>query len=195
MPNVDQSMGFGRQGKKLKLHLGCGTKFIPGFVHIDALQYDHVDYCQQVGELGNFADASVSLIYACHVLEHFSRWHYMNVLTEWFRVLEPGGVLRLSVPDFAACAKLYYEEGLKAGLTGLVGLVVGGQRDQYDFHGMIFDEQLLTASLLEVGFKSVDRWNWRQVEHGAVDDYSQAYLPHMDKEHGLLMSLNLEATA
>jgi ubiquinone/menaquinone biosynthesis C-methylase UbiE len=195
MPNIDQAMGFGRQAKGLKLHLGCGRKFIPGFVHIDALHYDHVDYCQQVGELGNFATSSVSLIYACHVLEHFSRWHYMNVLAEWFRVLEPGGVLRLSVPDFAACAKLYYEEGLQAGLTGLVGLVVGGQRDQYDFHGMIFDEPLLTTSLHQVGFKAVQRWDWRQVEHGIIDDYSQAYLPHMDKEHGVLMSLNLEASA
>jgi predicted SAM-dependent methyltransferase len=191
----DQSTGFGEPGNELKLHLGCGKKFIPGFVHIDALQYNHVDHCQQVGELGNFANGSVSLIYACHVLEHFSRWQYLKVLCEWHRVLKPGGVLRLSVPDFAACAKLYYEEGLQSGLTGLVGLVVGGQRDQYDYHGMIFDEQLLTQSLHEVGFTSVQSWDWRQVEHGSIDDYSQAYLPHMDKEQGLLMSLNLEATA
>jgi predicted SAM-dependent methyltransferase len=195
MPNIDQSMGLGRPETRLKLHLGCGKKFIPGFVHIDALQYDHVDYCQRVDELGNFATARASLIYACHVLEHFSRWQYLKVLCEWHRVLKPGGVLRLSVPDFAACAKLYYEEGLQSGLTGLVGLVVGGQRDQYDYHGMIFDEQLLTQSLHEVGFTSVQRWDWRQVEHGSIDDYSQAYLPHMDKEQGLLMSLNLEATA
>jgi hypothetical protein len=60
---------------------------------------------------------------------------------------------------------------------------------------MIFDEELLSRSLLEVGFKRVRRWDWRQVEHGAIDDYSQAYLPHLDKDHGLLMSLNLEATA
>ena len=195
MANIDGSQGLGTAGEELKLHLGCGQKFIPGFIHIDAIQYDHVDHCQQVGELDNFADASASLIYACHVLEHFSRWEYKKVLKEWHRVLEPGGLLRLSVPDFAACAKLYYEEGLQTGLTGLVGLVVGGQRDQYDFHGMIFDEELLAKSLLEVGFKRVRRWDWRQVEHGSVDDYSQAYLPHLDKDHGLLMSLNLEATA
>ena len=182
-------------GEKLKLHLGCGRKYIPGFVHVDALQYHHVDYCQQVDELDNFPNASASLIYACHVLEHFSRWEYKNVLKEWLRVLEPGGLLRLSVPNFAACAKLYYEEGLQSGLTGLVGLVIGGQRDKYDFHRMIFDEQLLSNSLLEVGFTSVSRWDWHRVEHSHVDDYSQAYLPHMDKEHGLLMSLNLEATA
>jgi predicted SAM-dependent methyltransferase len=195
MPNIDQPMGLGMPGEKLKLHLGCGRKYIPGFVHVDALQYHHVDYCQQVDELDNFPNASASLIYACHVLEHFSRWEYKNVLKEWLRVLEPGGLLRLSVPNFAACAKLYYEEGLQSGLTGLVGLVIGGQRDKYDFHRMIFDEQLLSNSLLEVGFTSVSRWDWHRVEHSHVDDYSQAYLPHMDKEHGLLMSLNLEATA
>jgi predicted SAM-dependent methyltransferase len=72
MPNNDQSMGHGMQETPLKLHLGCGKKFIPGFVHIDVLKYDHVDYCQRVDELGNFATGSASLIYACHVLEHFS---------------------------------------------------------------------------------------------------------------------------
>lgn len=195
MGYIDGSRRFRTPMKELKLHLGCGKKFIPGFIHIDAIKYDHVDHCQQVGELDNFADASISLIYACHVLEHFSRWEYKKVLKEWNRVLKPGGLLRLSVPNFSACAKIYYEEGLQAGLTGLVGLLIGGQRDQYDFHGMIFDEELLSNSLLEVGFKNVQLWDWRQVEHRDIDDYSQAYLPHLDKDHGQLMSLNLEASA
>ena len=180
---------------ELKLHLGCGSKYIPGFIHIDANPYPHVDHCQGIASLSNFNDATVSLIYACHVLEHFSRWEYINVLKEWHRVLMPGGVLRLAVPDFAACAKIYYEQGLQSGLTGLVGLVVGGQRDKYDFHGMIFDETLLSSSLLEAGFKSVRPWDWHAVDHGQIDDYSQAYLPHLDKQNGLLMSLNLEAVA
>ena len=195
MLNIDPSLRLSRPRKNLKLHLGCGKKFIPGFIHIDALRYDHIDYCQQVSKLDNFSSSSVSLIYACHVLEHFSRWKYKEVLKEWHRVLEPGGVLRLSVPNFAACAKLYYEKGLQAGLTGLVGLVVGGQRDEYDYHGMIFDESLLSNSLIEAGFTDVRHWDWKEVEHGHIDDYSQAYLPHMDKEHGVLMSLNLEAIA
>ena len=45
----------------------------------------------------------------------------------------------------------------------------------------------------EVGFQEVRRWDWRTTEHTQVDDYSQAHLPHLDKEHGTLMSLNLEA--
>ena len=75
------------------------------------------------------------------------------------------------------------------------GLVSGGQRDAYDFHGMIFDEPDLTRALKEAGFAAVRRWDWRQTEHAGLDDYSQAYLPHMDKEHGTLVSLNLEGLA
>lgn len=174
----------------MKLHLGCGRRFIPGFVHIDLLQADHVDIVCDIARLP-FRDGAADLIYASHVLEHFSRNEYRAVLGEWFRVLSPNGLLRLSVPDFAACAALYYEGGLD-GLSGLIGLLVGGQRDANDFHKMVFDEQSLRCDLLEAGFRTARKWDWRTAEHSMVDDYSQAYIPHMAKETGRLMSLNLE---
>jgi hypothetical protein len=83
--------------------------------------------------------------------------------------------------------------GLKGGLSGLIGLVSSGQRDDTDFHHMIFDAPLLSVLLLQVGFSEVRRWDWRNTKHSEVDDYSQAHLPHMDKENGRLTSLNLEA--
>ncbi len=58
---------------------------------------------------------------------------------------------------------------------------------------MIFDAPLLSGLLLQAGFSDVHRWDWQNTEHADVDDYSQAHLPHMDKESGRLMSLNLEA--
>ena len=90
-----------------KLHLGCGAKRIPGWFHVDALDFPHVDHRGPVEDLGFIADGTVELIYASHVLEHFGRRTYMDVLREWRRVLRPGGVLRLAVPDFAAAARLY----------------------------------------------------------------------------------------
>ena len=177
----------------VKLHLGCGPRFIPGFVHVDVQPYPHIDLVSDVARLDRIADASVDLIYASHVLEHFGRWEFRAVLTEWRRVLKPGGVLRLAVPDFAACAKLYYENGLADGLNGLMGLICGGQRDAHDFHRMVFDEAFLTHELVGLGFRQVRRWDWRQTEHADIDDYSQSYLPHLDKSRGSLMSLNLEA--
>lgn len=176
-----------------KIHIGCGPKYIEGFLHIDMMPLPHVDVTGAAEDLHYLPDACVHLIYAAHILEHYNRKDFLEVLYEWHRVLLPGGVLRLAVPDFAACAKLYYEEGLRDGLSGLIGLIVGGQRNEYDYHKMVFDEPFLSGQLKEIGFKEVRKWDWRTTEHSHIDDYSQAHLPHMDKENGLLMSLNLEA--
>ena len=177
--------------RDMKLHLGCGPRYIPGFVHVDAQPAPHVDIVGPIERLP-MGDASVCLIYASHVLEHFGRYAYKAVLQEWFRVLKPGGILRLSVPDFAACAAIYYENGLADGLSGLVGLIIGGQRNVHDFHKMVFDEDFLRRNLLDAGFREVRRWDWRTTEHAGVDDYSQAHIPHLDRENGKLMSLNIE---
>lgn len=178
----------------LKLHLGCGPRVIPGFIHVDAQAAPHVDVVGPVDRLEGFETDSADLIYASHVLEHFGRHEVQAVLNEWFRVLRPGGQLRLAVPDFAAVVQRYESEGLKDGTSGLVGLICGGQRNAYDFHKIIFDEPFLTALLRRAGFSSVSRWDWRVTEHADVDDYSQSYLPHLDKVSGTLMSLNLQAT-
>jgi predicted SAM-dependent methyltransferase len=109
-----------------KLHLGCGQKHIPGWFHVDALELDHVDHVGPVEELGFIPDNSVELIYACHVLEHFGRKTHYAPLAEWHRVLKPGGILRLSVPDFAAAARLYLSGTLERGIEDVRGLVCGG---------------------------------------------------------------------
>src|SRR5579884_2381697 len=174
----------------MKLHLGCGKKHIPGFIHVDVEDFPHIDFRMPVNHLSFAKDASVELIYASHVLEHFGRHELDQVLHEWFRVLRKGGVLRVAVPDFEAVAMRY---GSTHELSELIGLVSGGQRNEYDFHKMVFDERLLRSRLLQTGFSSVARYDWRNTEHAWLDDYSQAYFPHLDKEHGQLMSLNMEA--
>lgn len=176
-----------------KVHLGCGSKYIPGFLHIDGNPHPHIDVQGSVSELPFLADDSVELIYAAHLLEHFGRKEVDGVLAEWYRVLAPGGVLRLAVPDYEACARLYVAGKLDGGLPEILGLMMGGQRDHYDFHKMAFDFDSLDARLKKIGFRETRRWNWRETEHADLDDYSQAYLPHMDKDTGTLVSLNLEA--
>ena len=177
----------------MKLHLGCGKKYIKGFKHVDLQNFDHIDYKTSVDNLNFAEDNSIELIYSAHVLEHFGRNEYKNVLQEWFRVLEPNGVLRLSVPNFEAIVQYYTKKN--DNLDILLGLLVGGQKvGQYDYHKMIFDKNLLTNVLQEIGFVNVRKYDWENTSHYYVDDFSQAYLPHMDKTNGMLMSLNIEAT-
>jgi len=66
-----------------------------------------------------------------------------------------------------------------------------GERTIY--HRTVYDFESLRSVLESVGFKNVRRYDWRQTIHKDYDDYSQAYIPHMDKENGLLISLNVEA--
>ena len=176
----------------MKLHLGCGKKYLKGFKHVDLLDYSHIDYKVSVDNLSFAKDNSVELIYASHVLEHFGRDEYEKVLDEWYRVLKIDGILRIAVPDFKSIVNYYNKT---ADMESLLGLVVGGQKfGEYDYHKMIFDEGFLKNKLKDVGFKSISKYEWRNVSHANVDDFSQAYLPHMDKKNGMLMSLNMEAT-
>ncbi len=52
---------------------------------------------------------------------------------------------------------------------------------------------MLENFLLESGFSEVNNYDWRDFLPKDYDDYSRAYLPHLDFEHGHLMSLNLVA--
>lgn len=54
-----------------------------------------------------FATNSISAIYGSHVLEHLYRSDAIRLLAESKRVLKPGGVLRLVVPDVQAMARNY----------------------------------------------------------------------------------------
>jgi predicted SAM-dependent methyltransferase len=174
----------------VRVYLGCGERRIADFIHVDPTPYPHIDHVTPIDRLTMFADESVDLIYASHVLEQFGRYDIFDVVSEWFRVLKTGGVLRLAGPDFSKAARYYAEH---SDIRDVIGLVVGGQADREDFHKALFDEVNLGELLLDVGFASVDRYDWRKTEHAAVDDLSQAYLPHLDKQTGTLVSLNVEA--
>ncbi len=175
----------------IKLHLGCGKRIIPGYVNADIQGFPGVNLICDLRNLP-LRDGSVDLIYACAVIEHFGRREWKDVLAHWGAKLKRGGVLRLSTADFRAVVEQYAEQG---NIGELLGCVVGGQKDDYDWHGMIFDFELMKQGLEEVGFRNVRRYDCWQREPAilGVDDFSQAYLPHMDREHGRLMTLNVEA--
>lgn len=176
--------------KKIKLHLGGGKKYLPGFVHIDTRKFSHIDYIASADKLDMFEDNSVDLIYACHLLEHFKRSQTEKVLKEWHRVLKPGSILRLAVPDFKQLVKVYLKH---EDLSLVLGPLHGGQNYPENTHYISFDFDSLKKILTKIGFKDIRRYDWRKTIHKDYDDFSQAYIPHLDKEKGILISLNIEA--
>jgi predicted SAM-dependent methyltransferase len=178
----------------MKLHLGCDKRYIPGFVHIDLADYPHIDHRHDVRTLPMIASGTAEVVYACHILEYFDRVEVLDVLAEWKRVLKPDGVLRLAVPDFEALIAVY---GELRDLNRIIGPLYGRWpvpgAGTTIYHRTVYDFASLQAVLETAGFTGVRRYDWRDTEHRDVDDYSQAYVPHMDKAHGRLISLNVEA--
>jgi ubiquinone/menaquinone biosynthesis C-methylase UbiE len=173
----------------VKLHLGCGLKKIEGYVNVDIRPEVNPDVIDNIHELSNISNNSVDEIYACHVLEHFGRHEYIGVLQRWYEVLKEGGVLKISVPDFEKVNEYYNET---KDLTKLIGFLYGGQTYKENYHYYAWDFNSLKNDLISLKFKDVTRFDWRKTDHSNVDDFSQSYLPHMDKENGKLMSLNIQ---
>jgi predicted SAM-dependent methyltransferase len=183
-------------GTPLRLHLGCGKRYIPGFVHIDLDDFPHVDHRTAIDVLPMFANDTVDLIYSSHAFSYFDRVQAPRVLAEWRRILKPGGIMRLAVPDFEALVQLYQRTGDLARVVGpLYGRIVihAAEGPRILYHRTTYDYRSLESLCLEAGFRNVRRYDWRETLHKDHDDFSQAYYPHMDKEHGLLTSLNVEA--
>jgi len=56
------------------------------------------------------SDNSVDFVYCSQALEHFEYWQTENILGEMYRILKPGGIVRVSVPDIDKMVQLYLEE-------------------------------------------------------------------------------------
>lgn len=184
-----------KQKKPLWLHLGGGKRNIPGFINIDLAKYPHIHYRRSINDLSIFKAGSVDLIYTSHAFEYFDRLEAKEVLKEWRRVLKKGGILRIAVPDFEALVKVYKKyKNLDLILGPLYGRWKIAGTKKIIYHKTVYDFKSLKKLLTENGFKNVKRYDWRKTLHKNYDDYSQAYIPHMQKEKGILISLNVEAT-
>ena len=58
-----------------------------------------------------FSEGSVDVLYTCHMAEHLYEEEFIKFLAEAERVLKPGGILRIAVPDLAVLVNTYNQDG------------------------------------------------------------------------------------
>lgn len=130
-----------------KLNLGAGDTVIEGFEPRDIKRGDSLMPLRD-------ADASVDEIRASHVFEHFSHRKAEAVLKEWARVLKPGGLMRIAVPDLEYIARGF----LSGNAEPWQGYLSGGHVDENDVHLAQYDEPSLGALMRAAGLVGVHRW-------------------------------------
>lgn len=158
-----------------RLHLGCGSNFLEGWLNTDVRDGADVRFLN-AGKLYPFFDATFDYVFSEHLFEHLSVEEGMTMLHECFRVLRPGGRLRLTLPDFDFLIRLYQhpeEEQHKAYIRWSIGHFDGAVRRIYgeedvpamfvvnNFirewgHRMVYNRAVLTDLLTRVGFKHVE---------------------------------------
>lgn len=122
----------------------------------------------------NLNDNSVSYIYSCHFLQKFTKEELIQLLKECKRVLQPGEVMRISVPDYYLLSDKYLKSKCK---IDEINKVLEGSKIFFDF---ILMQKLLT----QVGFYAVKRFNPEKFD---LEDKSTLLV------HGEIISLNVEA--
>ena len=175
---------------EVRLHIGCGDIDAPGFVNIDARAARHIDFVTDRLDSVSFApDGVAQLIYMSHVLEHLPHNNVGRCLRELRRVLKPGGVLRISVPDFDLMLAIYDSSGRD--IDSIQEALMGGQDYRFNFHCAAFNRASLTKRLIAAGFSSVRPWNPVSVDHHDFADWASRKMKWQSREFEI--SLNIEA--
>jgi predicted SAM-dependent methyltransferase len=105
-------------------------------------------------------DQSADFVYSSHFLEHLFKREAERLLTDSFRVLKPGGVIRICIPDLAYAVEMY-ERGEKTAMLENY-FFVEDKESQLARHKYMYDFDLLQSLLERLGFSQVVRCSYQQ---------------------------------
>ncbi len=211
-----------RATELLRLNLGCGLQTPEGWINVDGswnarlakhpflrrlltsmhfiakdkseIPWSSKILIHDIRKPLPFSDGSASAIYASHVLEHLYLEEAQRLIREAFRVLGPGGILRVVVPDLHAIVQEYLGERPFGQLSGEFGSLRPADRVNHrllmhspntptgnllyriynawqDFHShkWMYDSDSLTVLFQAAGFADTQRRGCRQSRIENVD--------------------------
>jgi hypothetical protein len=154
----------GRKG--LKLHLGCGSKNLPGYVNIDGYPGAKADLYLDFKQIGAaFSEGSVAEALMIHSISYLNLWEARELFRELHRLMEKGGLLIIESPDVSKCARKMLEAGTAKVfnpeyLEGVRGFYAFGldhmsSKSSYTPYAFGWSDWHLRQELLEAGFRDV----------------------------------------
>ena len=186
-----QGLGIDQESKNLQLHIGSGPYNLDGWVNLDIFP---AQLSTNVLWGLPFTNGQCRFVFLSHLLEHlFYPTDASALLEEIYRILEPGGVVRIVVPDIEQCLRAYQEgnkefferrvehwgagDGNATRLEHFLSYAGAGPDPAWLFeaHKFGYDFETLERALQRAGFKTIIRSRFMASEHVAlqVDKHSQ----------------------
>jgi predicted SAM-dependent methyltransferase len=176
----------------VKLNLGCGDQVVDGWTNVDyalgarltkvplfravnrklrlfTTEWDARIMIHNLATRFPWSDSSIDVVYSSHTLEHFCKEDGRAFLAECHRVLRPGGIIRVVVPDLRASVVDYLEGRLRADdFVGALDVLPGNSRSAMKnrlapftqsghTHKCMYDATRLVEVLEEIGFAAASR--------------------------------------
>jgi len=180
----------------LKLHLGCGTKKLDGWVNIDSVAACKPDKIHDISRPLPYAEQSVDEILAEDLLEHFDKYMRYVVMADWARVLKVGGRIIVQVPNFKKILFKYF----KFGFDNFVDFIFGENMlrseiyaGHYGNHKMGYSEQSLPAFMQLFGIEPVTverkglnlRFTGEKRRHVPLEELDNLMIYSHANDHGI----------
>ena len=141
----------------IKLHIG-GEEKREGWKILNIQKKPEVDYVGDISDLSQFEENSIQEVYASHVFEHVQRKNITKTILEIYRVLKPSGKFHVSVPDMDVLFKLFINPNRNnKQRIHILGMIFGGQIDDFDIHYFGWNFELLSETLKNNGFINVKK--------------------------------------
>lgn len=145
----------------IRLHVGAGQKILDGYENLDAYDNENrPDHFQTTvrkfvrAELLDltYGPETVAEIRCHHMFEHISILDVDRTLRGWNRILKPGGLVWIEVPDFEGCARRILRCRGQGAAEIYYRHIFGSQFGPGEFHYNGFTGRRLMSLLEDYGF-------------------------------------------
>lgn len=173
----------------MKLHLGCGQRYLQGYTNIDFPPSEHSVQTQSVADRHadlttlRFARGEVDEVRLHHVFEHFRRPQATSLVAGWNSWMRLGGTLHIEVPDLGKAARVFCNPFASQRARCVAERHLFGSHEAgWAAHYEGYDAGILIALLSAMGFGStrVKRTHWRGTHNLHVIAQKQADLGSRD---------------
>lgn len=153
-----------------KMQIGSGDNVLEGWLNTDFHPRRDVLFLDVTQKLP-FEDATFDYLFSEHLLEHLPYAQGKTFVEECYRVLKPGGKLRIATPDFQFLIDLYSKEKTDVQKRYIQWAVdsflseIGIYEDTFVInnffrawgHQFLYDEKTLRGLLARCGFIKIQR--------------------------------------